>query len=264
MPTMEQLLPGEPAPPVTGAAWLPMGLVQPDGTTHRDAALRKLRGSDEVLFHETALSGAELVTELLRACVTRIGPVSPVPAADLDQLHSADRDYLLFALRRFTFGDAWAAVYRCPACEAAARVDEDLATFPVRVPADGEATATTTVELEDGYRDRDGVTHTRLVVRWPRGHDEHFVSRLAESDPWQARDAMLVRCIEAFGTLPRAVLEGFGVKIVRELTLGDRRRIQRALDDGAPGVDFRRTVRCPACALDYTAIADVTDFFGVS
>ena len=59
----------------------------------------------------------------------------------------------------------------------------------------------------------------------------------------RARDAMILRCIETFGTLPRAALEAYGIKILRDLTLGDRRAIYRALDGEAPGVDFRRPLR---------------------
>jgi hypothetical protein len=261
---MDDSLMFEVAPAATATVVLPIGLTDADGTTtHREASLRKLRGSDEALFYDTSLSGAQLVTELLRSCVARIGTVSPVQAAHLEQLYSVDRNFLLFALRRITFGDEWLAVYDCPACGTAVRVSEDLSEFSV-LSLDHDASRSVRVELEDGYQDRGGVVHKSVVMRLPRGADESVVSMLAESDLWQARDALLVRCIEQFGTLPRAALESFGVKIVRELTLGDRRRIQRALDDGTPGVDFKRTVRCSNCALDFDAIADVTDFFGVS
>ena len=50
----------------------------------------------------------------------------------------------------------------------------------------------------------------------------------------QARDALLLRCIKRFGTLPRAELEAYGIKILHELTLGDRRRLHDALN-AAPG-----------------------------
>jgi hypothetical protein len=260
---MEESLRIESGPISTTTVRLPIGLTDARGTTHREVPLRKLRGNDEALFYDTSLSGSQLVTELLRACALRIGSIAPLQPAHLEQLFSADRNYLLFALRRITFGDDWEAIYSCPACDAAVRVSEDLATFVVRTLDDGQEAEPIAIDLEDGYRDRAGVTHRHVVIRLPRGHDEAFVARLAEADVRQARDALLVRCIDQLGDIPRAALESFGVKIVRELTLGDRRRIQAALDDGTPGVNFRRTVRCANCALEFDAVADVTDFFWV-
>jgi hypothetical protein len=251
----------ESAPPHTTAVQLPVGYVDPDGRIYRDATLRKLRGSDEVLLYDTSLTGADLVTRLLERCVVRLGPFSPVDAAVLGQLTSADRNYLLFELRRITFGDEWRAVYGCPACEAVIRRSEDLSGFAVRRLGEHEKPADIEVELEDGYQDRSGATHRKVVVRLPRGIDEAFVARLADEDLLQARDALLVRCIRQFGTLTRAALEGYGVKILRELALGDRHRLQRALEAATPGVEFQRQIECPDCGLGFEAIADVTDFF---
>ncbi len=45
--------------------------------------------------------------------------------------------------------------------------------------------------------------------------------------------------------------------------MGDRRRIYRTLDTEAPGVDFRRPVRCPACALHFEAFLEASHFFAV-
>jgi hypothetical protein len=251
------------APPHAVGFRLPVGYTDAQGRTHHDAALRKLRGSDEALLYDADLSGTDLVSRLLQGCLVRLGPFGPVEPALIDQLTSADRNYLLFELRRITFGDAWRAVYVCPGCATVVQRLEDLATFAVRRLGDGEAAPEVVVELEDGYQDRTGAAHRRVVARLPRGDDEAFVARLAESDFLQARDALLVRCIRQFGSLSRAALEGYGVKILRELTLGDRQRLQRAFET-TPGVQFQRPVSCPGCGLQFETVADVTDFFGLS
>jgi hypothetical protein len=249
------------APPRTVTVRLPVGYTDAQGRNHRDVALRKLRGSDEALLYDASVSGAELVTRLLHACVVSIGTLSPVVPALFEQLTSADRNYLLYELRRTTFGDEWQAVYACPVCETLVRRTEDLSTFAVRRLAEGEQPGDIELELEDGYRDRAGATHKTIVARLPRGSDETFVARFADTDPFQARDAMLVRCIKQFGTLTRAALEGYGAKILRELTLGDRQRLQRAVMAATPGVEFQRAVNCAACGMEFEAIADITDFF---
>jgi hypothetical protein len=249
------------APPRTVTVQLPVGYTDAQGKTHRQAAVRKLRGSDEALLYDASMSGAELVTRLLHSCVTSLGPFATIEPALIEHLTSADRNYLLFELRRITFGNAWNAVYTCPACETTVRRTEDLSTFAIRRLADGETLRDVTVELEDGYEDRSGMTHRTIVARLPRGGDETFVARFADLDLMQARDALLVRCIKQFGSLSRAALEGYGAQILRELTLGDRQRLQHAFSDATPGVEFERPVQCPECGLEFTAVADVTDFF---
>jgi len=262
---MDDLLLAEPdAPAGMAEVVLPIGYRDGTGRVHRRVALRKLRGIDEALFHDTTLNGARLVSALLQSTVLRLGEIASPGAALLSQLYSADRNYLLFELRRITFGDAWLALYRCPTCDSTVRLTEELSSFTVRRLSEEQQAPDVVVDLEDGYRDRAGVPHLHLVLRLPRGDDEEFVSSLAETDLWQARDALIVRCIRQFGTLPRAALEAFGVKILRELTLSDRRQIQRALEETTPGINFRRALRCAKCGAEFDAIADVTDFFEVS
>ncbi len=262
--TVDDLTLLDAAPPRTVSVQLPVGHRDAQGGVHREAALRKLRGGDEALLYETALNGADIVTRILERCVVRLGAFTPVTTALAEQLTSGDRNYLLFELRRLTFGDEWRAVYACPACETVVRWIEDLSTFTVRRLEGGEPVPEIVVELEDGYQDRAGTTHRRVIARLPVGVDEAFVARFPEADFLQARDALLLRCIRQFGSLSRVALEGHGVSILRNLTLGDRLRLQRAFEDATPGVQFRRRVPCPECRLEFEAVADVTDFFGLS
>jgi len=251
----------ESAPPHLVVVRVPVGYTDAQGRTHREAALRKLRGSDEALLYDASVTGAELVTRLLQSCVTSLGPFAPVQSTLVEQLTSADRNYLLYELRRITFGDEWHAAYVCPACETTVRRTEDLSSFTVRRLAEGEKLRDVEVELQDGYQDRSGATHRTVVARLPCGSDETFVARFADVDLMQARDALLARCIRQFGSLTRAALEAYGAKILRELTLGDRQRLQRAFAEATPGVEFERAVACPECGLEFTAVADITDFF---
>jgi hypothetical protein len=242
---------------------LPVGYADPSGRIHRRAALRKMRGHEEALLYDASLSAGRLVTEIVRGCLVRLGDVTDVTSDMVSRLYSADRNYLLVELRRFTLGDALPCSYMCPGCGADVAVVEDLSRIEVRRLDGDRAPESAVVELEDGYRDREGVEHTEIRLRLPRGDDEELVAETAEKDPLRARDALILRCMESFGTLPRAALEAYGIKILRDLTLGDRKRIYRALDTDAPGVDFRRQVRCPACALRFDAFLEASHFFAL-
>lgn len=247
----------------THAVTLPIGYADGRGTWHRRAAIRKLRGTDEALLYDAALSGADLVTQLILRSLVRLEGVERIEQPLVEQLYCADRNYLLLELRRFTFGDALRAHYLCPACGQDVQRIEHLGDLPVRRLTDGETLAPVTVRLEDGFQDRRGTMHREVIVAPPRGTDEAVVATLAERDLLQARDALLLRCIRSFGTLPRAELEAYGLKILRELTLGDRRRLHEALN-GTPGVDFLRAVSCPHCGAAFDAVMDVSDFFVVN
>lgn len=245
------------------AVTLPIGYTDAAGTRHRRGALRKLRGTDEALFYDAGLTGAELVTQLLQRCLVRLEGMERVESALVDQLFSADRNYLLLELRRITFGDALRAHYLCPACQQDVAAIEQLNSLAIRRLADDEVLEPITVTLEDGFQDRRGATHRDVVLTLPRGTDEAFVAGLAERDLLQARDALLLRCVRRFGALPQAELEAYGTKILRELTLGDRRRLHDALNQ-APGVEFLRAVTCPHCGAAFEAVLDVSDFFAVN
>ena len=240
---------------------LPVGHVDATGRLNRQVAIRKMRGHEESLLYDASLSSGRLITQLIAGCLVRLGDEQAVTPAMVSRLFTGDRSFLLLEIRRFTLGDALPCNYLCPACGANLAVVEDLGHIPVRRYEGDGAPRASTVTLEDGYRDRDGTLHTEIRVRLPRGDDEEFVAETAERDPLRARDALILRCIEAFGTLPRAALEAYGIKILRDLTLGDRRAIYRTLDGDAPGIDLRRSLRCASCSSPFEAFLEPTNFF---
>lgn len=239
---------------------LPVGVT--DGTgLNRRAVLRKMRGHEEAMLYDASLSAGRLVTQLVAGCLVRLGGAAEVTPPMVARMFSADRNYLLLEIRRFTLGDALPCAYACPGCGAEVGVVEDLSRMAVRRCEGDAPPAAVEVRLEDGYRDRDGQHHHTIRLRLPRGEDEEFLGELAERDPVRARDALILRCIEAFGTMPRAALEAYGVRILRDLTLGDRRAIYRAMDDEAPGVDLRRALRCEVCGTGFQSFLEASRFF---
>jgi len=240
---------------------LPIGFKDSTGTRHRRAVLRKMRGHEEAVLYDPGLSGGALVTALLTGCLVRLGALPSVNRETVSGLYSADRNFLLLELRRITLGDRMPAVYPCPGCGVRVSVTEDLGTLPVRRLKADEPPPEVHLTLADGYIDRQGACHTELTLTLPRGVDEEFVAPMVAKDPLKGQDALLLRCIRRFGDLPRATLEAYGVKILRDLTLGDRRRLQRAFNNGTPGVDFMRPVSCGACGTEFSGVLDVSHFF---
>jgi ribosomal protein S14 len=240
---------------------LPIGWPDGSGRVHRKAVLRKMRGHEEALLYDPSLTPARLVTELIRGCLVRLGDQTVITAEIVSEMFSADRSYLVVELRRITLGDHFAASYGCPTCGGETAVIEDLGRINVRRLAEDEGPRTVEVELTDGYQDPDGASHLEVRLRLPRGVDEDHVARSSDKDPLKLRDALLLRCIESFGSVRRAALESYGIKILRDLTLGDRRRLYAAIESETPGVDFRRSVRCSSCGVRFETVMEASGFF---
>lgn len=240
---------------------LPVGLADGAGARHRLAVIRKMRGHEEALLYERELTAAELVGQIVAGTLLRLGALETPGPAVVARMYSADRNFLLLQIRRATLGDDMAASYACPGCAAEVRTIEKLGEIPVRTLAEGQDPEAIEVELEEGYIDRQGTEHRRVVLRLPRGEDEAFVAALVERDPMKAADALTLRCIRSFGSLPLAELQAYGLRVLRDLDLDDRLRIQRALSDDSPGPGFRRIIRCEACGTRFERLLDVSDFF---
>ncbi len=250
----------EPAPTRSYEVDLPIGLTE-GGELHRRAVVRKMRGHEEALLYDRELGPGELVSRILAGAMLRLGSIEAPGPEVVDRMYSADRNFLLLHIRRLTLGDGMPAHYRCPGCGSEVRTLARISDIPVRSVGEGEDPELVTVPLEDGYVDRQGKEHTEVTLRLPRGEDEVFVSSLVERDPVKAADALVLRCVRSFGTLPAAEVEAYGLRILRDLALGDRLHLQRALSDDAPGARLRTLVRCDNCDTRFERMLDVSDFF---
>ena len=82
-----------------------------------------------------------------------------------------------------------------------------------------------------------------MTLRLPRGVDEAAVAPQMRKNPSLGKNALLARCVKQLGDLPPHRLEALGPKIFSDLTLTDRRLIDQALNEAAPGVDLVREPR---------------------
>jgi hypothetical protein len=263
----------EPPAPTVGTAGrreievtLPIGVADGQGAVQRTVALRKMTGREEALLADPAnqRNGGRLVTGLLVSCITRLDGQDGVERSTVEHMYSADRNFLLLRLRSFTFGNELQAAYGCPSCGHRFETVEDLDELPLRMLPDGELPEDVVVELEDGYVDRDGTVHTAMTLRLARGDDETAVAPQMRKNASLGKNALLARCLRSLGDLPAHRLEALGPKILADLTLTDRRLIDRAFNDAAPGVDLIREIDCPSCGASFRASLDMTHFLALA
>lgn len=243
---------------------LPVGLPVEGGppAEHRAATLRKMTGNEEALLADPRLraNGARLISALLSSCVTSLDGCRPVEQKHTRSLFSADRNFLLLELRRLTFGDELECSYRCPRCGSATQVVEDLREIEVRA-LDGGVPGEVTVTLQDGYQESGGELHFELTFALPTGEDEEAAAGRKDHNPSRQRDALLARCLRRVGAMDPRKVQASGVRILADLSMADRRRIQKALDEGAPGPNLVRDVACEACGEEFRSTLDMTRFF---
>lgn len=260
------------APPSPAAAGrrlyefeLPIGVRDADGHLHRTGTLRKMTGRDEAILADpqNQRNGGRLVTELLASCVTRLGDLPQVTAAVVAEMYSADRNYLLLKLRAATFGPTLEATYKCPSCGHAQEVEEDLDELPVRRLAEDESAGEIRIRLEDGYVDAQGQVHDALVMRLPTGADESAVAPQMRKNASLGKNALLARCTKSLGDVPAHRLSALGPKLLADLTMTDRRLIDKALNSAAPGVDLIRALECQACGHEFKASLDLSRFLAL-
>jgi hypothetical protein len=241
---------------------LPIGYVDEDGCVHRTAVLRKMTGRDEAIMADrrNRNSAARMLSELLASCLARVGTVERITPQIAQALYSADRYFLMLKLREITFGPEMETTYSCPTCKESQTMVDDLSE--VRVTSlDGAVPEDVRVELEDGFFDRlSGETYYTAVFRYPTGLDEEKITPATRENASLGKNAMMARCIVAFGDIPKPRLEALGTSIFNELTLGDRARIDRMLNDESPGVDMRRQFTCSACGRAYETTLDLSNF----
>jgi hypothetical protein len=241
---------------------LPVGFTENGSAIFREATLRKMTGKEEALMADPKHrnNGGKLITALLANCVTELEGVEKVAPAVIRKLTSADRNYLLLELRRLTFGDEMEAHYRCPSCQSMTVVVEDLRTLDIR-HCDEDIGMEISVVLEDGYWDPDGNWQHDFVFRLPNGEDEELAGGRRDANPARQRDALLARCLQRVGDLDPRRVQVMGVRVLADLSMSDRRQIQRALDEAAPGPDLTRDVICDHCGEDFRASLDMSHFF---
>lgn len=245
---------------------LPIGYVDSDGRLHKKAALRKMTGRDEAVIADKANrnNGARLITELLSNCLVRLGDIERPARAVVQALYSADRHFLLVKLREITFGPEMQATYACPTCREANVVLEDLSTLEVRRLDEGETPKDIVVELEDGYADRSGAVYDAMVFRLSVGSDEEKVAGAIRENPSSGKNALMARCLKELGDMAPARREALGTAIFNDLTLGDRARIDKAMNEGGPGLSMKREITCNGCNRKFVTTLDMSNFLAPS
>lgn len=209
---------------IPGGTWV-------DGEIHRDAELRPLTGSDELLLASHAGTPAARANMLLSRCLERLGPERAVKPDDVRGLTIGDREALLLHLRRLTFGERLQCILDCPDCSEPMDIELAIGDLLVSPYPDPRASYETAVA---------GGGEKRLRFRLPTGGDQEAVANAAH-EPGRAARALARRCTG------------------RNLDADAVERLSELMARLDPQAEIVLSLRCPVCEHRASAAVDATD-----
>lgn len=238
------------APPV-GVYTLPGGgIIDPDGTRHDEIEVRELTGADEELLSkaEANKNMGRYMQTIVKCGLVRIGEHERPSQRLLDELLIGDRQMILHAIRRATYGDEMALTMICPKCGTAIDANYDLANeIPIK-------------KLDDPTQRRLEVKlrHDRIgIVRIPTAGDQDALFNLQNKTLVEANTVLLSRCLVTIDGMPANSMEaalGLGAK--------DRATIIDEMTEAQPGPKYGEvTIECPGCNSESPSVIGLLDLF---
>jgi hypothetical protein len=221
--------------PVSTLIELPGGIRLQNGEFAKTAQVRELTGADEEAIAVIDNAGAKLNVILQRG-VVKLGETVAGPL-ELDSLFAGDRDALLLAIRRVTFGPTELLNITCSGCLTAQTTEINLLDdIKVKSFSEEAYTKTFTVDTKLG----------KLVVAYPNGVTQRKVAEAANKTTAELVTVVLAGCILSLNGEPV-----MGNSVALQLGLQDRANIVDLLSDGAPGPRLGEVKKtCGACGKD--------------
>lgn len=200
-----------------------------DGVLLRDAEVRELNGLDEEALARVTGNWLRFVDTLVRRGTVSIGNVEATPEM-CDELLVGDREDLVLAIRRATFGSSLEIEsYECQSCHTKSDLTINLDAIP-HVRLEDPEDVRRRIDLRGG--------HT-VEVRFVNGADQRAIYADLESTVAESNTILLSRCIVSHDGVALGEPGGsMAVRFVQDLGMADRKKILRYLFDNAPGPRF--------------------------
>lgn len=203
--------------------------IEVDGQHVLDAEIRELNGADEEAIAKSGGLGKSLNTILQRG-VVKLGDF-PATVELLDRLVSGDRDLLMLAIRKLTFGNSAETEVVCQTCKTRVPVTIDLTEdVPVRqFPGEWEWEVSTNL----GW----------VKVTVPTGFVQKRLMDAIDLTSAELSTILLSGCILAVDGRP--VVPS---RVALELGIRDRENLLKQIIDNTPGPRLLEvTTACEAC-----------------
>jgi len=218
-------------PPSDTVVTLPGGYLTPTGEVIKEAEVRELNGKDEEAIARSTNIGKALLTILSRG-VVRIGEEKATESM-LDSMLAGDRDFLMIAIYKATFGNKAELQGLCNTCNAFKDVEVDIdEDIKVR-------------QMVDVYERKFSVDCKvgQVEITLPTGHTQKDLVNNTDKTVAELTTILLENCVDTINGSP--VL---GKAQVQNLGVNDRKAIASEINKRNFGPVFDDiAVKCPDC-----------------
>jgi hypothetical protein len=226
---------------------LPAGFLDPlEGTIHKVAEVRELTGADEEAIVKISDPGKALLAILERATVS-IGE-QPATKAILGVLLAGDREALLLAIRKATFGSEVDVSTVCDKCP-------ELQTFKIDLDADVE-----TKELDDPINGRRFTVDLKAglaKVNLPTGDVQTKIINATDKNSAELDTLLLTSCVVEIADQPV-----FDSTRIRNLGINDRRTLLEEIAKRNPGPQLSEIKKaCKNCGQEVSLPLTLAELF---
>lgn len=245
-PVEEKAVRDVPAPPSLSVE-LPAGLLDVDGRVTREATVRELNGFDEEELSRWATNTAKTLEVLLERGVALLGDSAPTKET-LSQLTVGDREMLLLAIRKATYGSTvtFTGIY-CPHCESREDLEIDLDTD----------VAINNLASDEGRQFEVKLSRGTAIAHMPDGFSQMATLADPDASPAQTVTTILRWCVDRIGGVP--VLSD---NDIRRLSARDRNTLVDEIAKRRVGPDFRGVKKaCPSCGEDIATPLSLLSLF---
>lgn len=225
---------------------LPGGFIGANREIISTAEVRELNGMDEELISKAG-SSAKSFNVLLQRGLVKLGS-EEVTRDQIDNLLSGDRDAILIAIRRATFGNTLDLNINCPSCNVPQTTSIDLVEdVPVKT-------------LENPLEDRTFFVETKkgpVGVALPTGIVQKRLVDNMDKTIAEMNTVLLAGCILSVNGAPSS-----GASTALSLGMADRTKVLDAITDRNPGPRLGEVKKaCQACGEDIELPLSLTDLF---
>lgn len=220
------------------------GLLDPVFGLISTAEIRELNGTDEELISKINDPGKALLTILERATV-KIGD-EPADKETLDALYAGDRELLLLAIRKATFGsDIKLGPGECPSCNLEQIFEIDLSKDVPLKKLEGEPVFSVKCKVGN------------VVVSLPTGSTQKAIVTATNKTSAELDSILLKNCIESINDNSVITLDE-----VRKLSLKDRRDILQEITTRNPGPQLSAIkIPCQSCGTEVPLPLTLAELF---
>ncbi len=218
-------------PPSDNLVLLPGGYINAAGEVIKTAEVRELTGRDEEFLGKMT-NFPKALSELLERAVISIGD-EPITPAVLDRMLSGDRDALLLGIYKATFGEVVELNSWCEGCKDVKTVEFDIdRDIEVRTLRNPIADREFTVKGKKEY-----------TVILPTGVTYKELADNSDKTGPELKTILLEQTVTEINGQPV-----ISKTQVRDMSLADRRKIEKELSERNPGPKFEpAVVTCPDC-----------------